>query len=163
MSTDVTADLAFVGQAYATAQQSAQDAIVDAVLRRLREPTPVAAVIAEEAEFDPLPESVQSAVSVSFVGSTPSRSVLGSVDWTTRVRVECYARADHRAFAHGRASRDLHSRVYLRLMADPPLHDTVSDIGEPVLQSDQDRAVTEAGCLIAEYDIQHRTARTLFV
>lgn len=145
---------------------NAHDAIVAAVTARLRQAPAIAADILEEAEVDPVPESMDAAVVVAFVGSSPLRVVMrgNPVDWSTRVRIECYARADGRSLAAGRASRALHAQVYARLMADHTLGGAAIDISEPTLQADPDRSSTEVGCLVAEYDITHRTAaRTLDV
>lgn len=141
---------------------NAQDAVVQAVLTRLRQAPAIAGAILEDAEVDPLPETVDEAVVVSFLGSTPSAPLLGSpVDWSTRLRIECYVRADSRTPA-GRASRELHRRVYVRLQVDPSLGGLASDMSEPTIASDTDRSSTELGCVVAEYEITHRTAaRTL--
>jgi hypothetical protein len=86
------------------------------------------------------------------------------VDWSTRIRLECYARVDGRGVTSGRASRQLHAQCYARRMADHTLGGAAIDISEPSLQADADRSSDEVGCLVAEYDITHRTAaRTLDV
>lgn len=145
---------------------NAQDAVMAAIIARLRQAPAISANILEEAEVDPVPEEMDDAVIVSFLGSAPDRVVMrgNPVDWTTRFRLECYARRDGRVTTAGRASRQLHARCYARLMADDTLSGQVIEIGEPTLQADADRSSDEVGCLVAEYDIKHRTAaRTLDV
>lgn len=145
---------------------NAHDAIVQAVMARLRESPAIPALIVEEAEADPLPEHIEAAVVVEFAGSNPQRVVMrgNPVDWTTRVRLACYARADGRTLGAGRASRNLHALCYARLMSDHTLAGAAWDISEPSLQSETDRSSNEVGVLVAEYEISHRTAaRTLEV
>lgn len=147
---------------------NSHDAVVDAMLRALREPLAVAdGPIDEDIDSGALPEDVQECINLFIEGSDPGRVVMRGhpVEWTTTVVVEHYARADGRGqhgASAGRRSRALFARAYARLMADPSLGGLCTDLLPPEVRSDKDLQDTRLGCLIATYRVQHRTqARTM--
>ena len=141
---------------------NAHDAIIDAVLTLLRQsPAVTSGLIGEEVDLASLPEGTQEAVSVSLAGSDPQQPapLLGApVDWISTVQIECYARRDERT-ASGRASRELHARVYARLMSGTVLATAVpgADLRQPTIRSDDQPMGTRTGITVGLYPVLHRT------
>ncbi len=140
---------------------NAHDAVVDAVLRALRQsPAVTQGLIDEDVDAASIGEGVDECISVGIDSSTPGRSSIRGmpIQWSTDVVLECYARVDGRTTLAGRASRALHQRAYARLMADPSLGGVAIDMLEPQLRADRDQQDTRLGCLVATYTVVHRTA-----
>lgn len=133
------------------------DALIAAVVAVLSA-APTLAVVRDESNFDPLPDSVPRAIQVTFMGSDPEMVALSGapIDWATKVRISCYARRDASTGGE-RASRALHAQVYQRLMQEPTLGGVVSFIEPPRLRADIDLLDTRIGVLHAEYLVRHRT------
>jgi hypothetical protein len=144
---------------------NAHDAIVDAILARLAlAPAVTVGRIEEDIDTEALAETDDEAVSVSLVTSDPQAGEIYGhpVDWVSTVVIECYARRDSRGLSAGRASRALHAAVYARLMADPSLAGTASDVREPQISIEAAQRGTRLGCCTGTYPVWHRTAaRTL--
>lgn len=141
---------------------TAHDQIIDALIAILLASPPLAGgEVAEDVDYDLVPEGVDQAISISFMASTPSQAgILGApVDWETAVRVRCHARRDG-ATSGSRASRVLHGAVFARLMANRDLGLPESagvDVQPPRLTSDSELMGTRMGCLDAVYIVTHRT------
>ncbi|MBA4341152.1 MAG: hypothetical protein C0423_03245 [Methylibium sp.] len=138
---------------------NAHDAVIDAILAAIKQsPALAGGNVAEEVDFDLLPQDTSAGISVELVRSLPSEVVLSGavVDWATQVRISCAARSDGRTAA-GRASRALHAQVYQRLMADPSLGGVVDNIGQPRLTSEAALIGSRLGVLHADYTFQHRS------
>lgn len=138
---------------------NAHDRIVDAVVLALTaDPALAQGHVAEDVDYDSLPEGVEQSIVVVFVGSTPEGGAIkgAPVDWLTSVQLRCQARRDS-ALTGARASRVLHAQAYARLMADPSLGGLAFDIDPPQIQSDMQRVDTRVGCIDALYVIRHRT------
>jgi hypothetical protein len=112
----------------------------------------------------PIGADVAQAINVRFSGATPGAPgpMMGSpVDWVTVVIVECYARASA-AQSGDEAALLLHTQAHDRLMSDPTLGGLADDVLPPTMQADDEELDETLGCLIAAYQVVHRTAaRTL--
>jgi hypothetical protein len=139
---------------------NAHDAIVAAIVSALTvAPALAGGRVADETNFDTVPDTVAEAIEVQFLGSDADAVLLSGnpVFWQTTVRISCFARRDAAGSA-GRASRALHAQVYARLMADPTLAGKAGGIDPPRLRADLDRLDTRVGVLHADYVVHHNTA-----
>lgn len=139
----------------------AQDAIITAIIARLRAALPSDRVDSD-VDFDALKASELRAVEVQLLQSTPSYSYGGASsprDWLTRVRISCGARADAMAPTTGRASSVLLSLVDQALSADPFLGGLVTrELRLDDLRPETDKAQTATGVIQALYTCEHQTA-----
>lgn len=134
------------------------DAVVDAVLAALRRsPAITSGPIEEDTDADLLPEGTREAVIVSLVDSDPLEQYTNRVTWRSRVAINCHVQKDGRTNA-GRASRELHARVYARLMEDRTLGGAVVDVAEPRIRQDSAQADTRMGACTGTYPVQHNTS-----
>lgn len=141
---------------------NAHDTVIDAILAALRQaPVLAGGNVAEEVDFELLPQEMAAGINVEFVRSLPNEVQLSGapIDWVTQVRISCLARSDGRTAA-GRASRVLHAQVYQRLMAEPTLGGLVAHIEPPRLASETALIGTRMGVLHADYTLQHRSDGT---
>lgn len=137
---------------------NAHDKVVDAVLAALRRsPAITTGPIQEDTDQDLLPEETREAVIVSLVDSDPLDQYTNRVTWRSRVAITCHARVDGRTSA-GRASREMHARVYARLMEDRTLGGQVVDVAEPRIRQDSAQADTRVGACTGTYPVQHHTS-----
>lgn len=137
---------------------NAHDAVVSAVLTALRQdPAVTAGLIEEDADLELLPEGLSEAVLVSLEDSDPRDQFTSQVHWLSRVAISCRARVNNIG-STGRASRDLHARVYARLMQDRRLGGAVVDVGEPRIRHDSAQADTRVGNCTGIYPVLHITS-----
>lgn len=143
---------------------NAHDLIIDRILSALRQAPALAGGHINEEHSRMQGEDVDQYIVVRWSGSDPATSTIKAapIDWTTGVTIECAVRRDDRDASTGRASRALHAQVYARLMADPSLGGAAFDVLDPRLTSDPAELDTNYGCVIAQYQVLHRTSsRTL--
>jgi hypothetical protein len=143
---------------------TAIDAVLSAVLASLRAQPPIAGGrVYEDGDIDELPETVDTALVVGLESAQPREIVLSTapLQWTTVVRVECFARRSGRRGAVLPAT-ELHAQAHQRLMSDPTLGGVAGGLELVRLAVDRELAATRAAVLVAFYAIEHRsTADTL--
>lgn len=139
---------------------NAHDTVMAGLLAVLRQaPAVTTGLIDEDVDETTVPEGVNECVSVELVDSNPDNPAIrgNPVYWRSQFVLSCFARADGRT-PRGRASRELHARVYARLKADPSLGGVALDVLEPQLRMDHDQQDNRLGCVIAAYVVVHRTS-----
>lgn len=138
-----------------------QDALIDALLRRLREPSPVTSgLIGEDIDEESVPEEVFEAVIVTMASSTSAMpSLLGApLVWRTELAVTAFARHDGRGtLGLSRASRELQGRVFARVMQDPTLGGAAWNYEEPQISSDTEHRMSRLGACTGIYVFHHQT------
>lgn len=137
------------------------DALIAALLTRLREPSPVTSgLIDEDIDEESVPEDVFEAVSVTMASSIPGEpSVLGApLAWRTELSVTAFARHDGRGtLSLSRASRELQGRVFARVMQDPTLGAAAWNYEEPQISSDTEHRTSRLGACTGVYVFHHQT------
>lgn len=137
------------------------DRLVDLVLAALAGMSPAPAVIGEEIDLGSLGEGTTSAVSITWLGSTPADSVIFEgqpIDFTTSIQVECWARGDRRSAGSSRPSRALAVQVFQRLWADEGLRVAGMQVQMPAFDASLDMSgISRMGAVTATYEITHRT------
>lgn len=142
---------------------TAFDTIITTMAALLASGTPVAAQI-ETDDVDSIPEDVATAVELLLSESEPSQlgGIQGNpVDWITRVRVTCHARAVGTGATARSAVNALVQAVHARYMADttlglgPDVH-----IGAPSLNWDAARKAQRLAACELLYTVTHRTSGT---
>ena len=109
---------------------------------------------------DPDPLSVDDTEAIVVSLGTSECLQLGAiqgnpVDWTTKVRVKCFAAAN--ATSARPAAHALAEAAYARLAADPSVGISGVFIGEPAIERESDRAATRSYAVTLTYNVAHRT------
>ena len=138
---------------------TAFDALLDAFVSKLEaSPAVSTTVIADSDEEVPIPSSKSDAVNVSLVQSDPTEiAMLGlPVDWSTEIKVECYAQA---AAASARtAVNALVLAAYAKPAADTSVGIPGVSIGQPRIEWSGFKGEKRVACASLTYLVTHQTA-----
>lgn len=106
----------------------------------------------------PLSENVQRAVRVSLESADPSPGPIlyHPTDWATFLVVQHYGRAVGEA-AGEKAADALFFDVNALIVADPDLGGRVMEVSDPRISWESDDADAKLGCVVAVYELKHRT------
>lgn len=138
-----------------TAHMAARDAIIAACLA-----SPALAdgrVVGNRRR--PMAQESASQVFVYLEDSVASREVIGLVDWRTRIRIECLARATSAASADDAADA-LAASVYARVMADPTLGGKAIDTEAQAMAWTEDEVDPALSACQQIFSVWHRTPDT---
>lgn len=136
----------------------AQSAIVAKVIELLAAAPALADVRIQRNRLRALPEGVNRAIVVRKSTSDPSGvPLLGApTDWTTQVRVECYARGTP-GQAADEAGDELLLLAHAVMAANPDLGGLAMAMDPPRLGWDEADLDSPLGVSIAQYPVLHRT------
>lgn len=137
----------------------AHNAVVQAVISTLLATPALASGNIYRGRRRAISKNVELGIAVRFGASDPSRGAIkgAPIDWTTTVLVECYARTTGTESAD-EAALALHADAYARLNTDPSLGGVVDDLLPPSLDVSEEDRDEQLGCVIAGYQLRHRTA-----
>ena len=139
-------------------------AVINAMLAQLQAAPAVAAAV-DRTRLRPVAAQHDTAVVVRLQGADPQRAAIvgGRTDWADTLHIECYARAVP-AVPGGAAAIEaddaldaLLSAVWARLMGNPTLSGTVSDLEPTGIEWDYAADATGMGCATITVTVKHST------
>jgi len=105
----------------------------------------------------PMAQEEAAKVFVYLEDSVASRELIGPIDWKTRIRIECLARATSAASADDAADA-LAASVYARVMADPSLGGKAIDTEAQAMAWTEDEADPALSACQQIFTVWHQTA-----
>lgn len=136
---------------------SAFSTIVAAVVALLNVAPAVASGNITRASERDVAQTATTAVAVRIESAEPERIVIKSLDWSSVIAIDVYARGD----APDSVADPILAAIYARIMADPTLGGTVIDCQPQAITWDYAAADTDLCVCTARFAVQHRTTETL--
>jgi hypothetical protein len=139
--------------------QTTHMAVRDAIIATLLSATALAGGRVVGNRRRPMAAQDPSQIYVYLEESTASRPTIGTIDWHTRIRIECVARTVSGTSAEDAADA-LAVSAYARIMADPSLGSAAIDTQAEALAWLEDEADTTLSACQQLFTVWHATPDT---
>ena len=136
---------------------SAFSTIVGAIVTLLNGAPAVAGGRITRASERDVTQTATTSIAVRIESASPERIVIKSLDWSSTIAIDIYARGNNPDSVADAILAD----VYARIMADPTLAGTVIDCRPADISWDYAQADTDLCVCTPRFEVQHRTTEVL--